>query len=48
MHKDDPRPPDDDENKEKRTGDIDPRDQEFLKVDQDTLFELMWVSKIPG
>lgn len=44
MHKDDPRPPDDDENKEKRTGDIDPRDQEFLKIDQDTLFELMWAA----
>ena len=46
MHKDDPPPPNDDENKEKQTGDIDPLDQEFLKVDQETLFELMRVSKI--
>ena len=41
MHKDD-------ENGEERTGDIDPRDQEFLKVDQDTLFALILVSKISG
>eukprot|EP00112_Aurelia_sp_Birch-Aquarium-sp1_P008237 Seg1902.8 transcript_id=Seg1902.8/GoldUCD/mRNA.D3Y31 product="S-phase kinase-associated protein 1" protein_id=Seg1902.8/GoldUCD/D3Y31 len=40
-HKDDPAPPEDDENKEKRTDDIDPWDQEFLKVDQGTLFELI-------
>ncbi|XP_065643189.1 S-phase kinase-associated protein 1-like [Hydra vulgaris] len=37
-HKDDPPPPEDDE---KRTDDIDPWDQEFLKVDQGTLFELI-------
>ena len=48
IHKDDPPPPDDDENKEKRTDDIDQRDQEFLKVDQGTLFELILVSKISG
>ena len=40
-HKDDPPPPDDDENREKRTDDIDAWDQEFLKVDQGTLFELI-------
>lgn len=43
-HKDDPPIPEDDENKEKRTDDIDPWDQEFLKVDQGTLFELILVS----
>ncbi len=32
------------ENKEKRTDDIEPRDQEFLKVNQGTLFELTLVS----
>uniref|UniRef100_A0A8C3V6P9 S-phase kinase-associated protein 1 n=1 Tax=Catharus ustulatus TaxID=91951 RepID=A0A8C3V6P9_CATUS len=40
-HKDDPPPPEDDENKEKRTDDIPVWDQEFLKVDQGTLFELI-------
>nr|XP_044991320.1 S-phase kinase-associated protein 1-like [Jaculus jaculus] len=39
--KDDPPPPEDDENKEKRTDDIPVRDQEFLKVDQGTVFELI-------
>lgn len=43
-HKDDPPPPEDDENKEKRTDDIPVWDQEFLKVDQGTLFELILVS----
>ena len=37
---DDP-PPDDGEDKEKRTDDIPAWDQEFLKVDQGTLFELI-------
>ncbi|XP_067030398.1 S-phase kinase-associated protein 1-like [Acropora muricata] len=41
IHQDDLPPPDDDENNEKRTDDIDPWDQEFLKVDQGTLFELI-------
>lgn len=40
-HKDDPPPPADEENREKRTEDIEPYDQEFLKVDQGTLFELI-------
>ncbi|XP_062039044.1 S-phase kinase-associated protein 1-like [Lepus europaeus] len=40
-HKDDPPPPEDDENKEKRTDDVPVWDQEFLKVDQGTLFELI-------
>uniref|UniRef100_A0A673VRU4 S-phase kinase-associated protein 1 n=1 Tax=Suricata suricatta TaxID=37032 RepID=A0A673VRU4_SURSU len=40
-HKDDPPPPEDDENKEKRTDDIPVWDQEFLKVDQGILFELI-------
>lgn len=44
-HKDDAAPPEDDENKEKRTDDIDPWDMEFLKVDQGTLFELILVSE---
>lgn len=44
-HKDDPPPPEDDENKEKRTDDIPVWDQEFLKVDQGTLFELILVCK---
>ncbi|CAO2582915.1 S-phase kinase-associated protein 1 [Lemmus lemmus] len=39
--KDDPPPPEDDENKEKRTDDIPVWDQEFLIVDQGTLFELI-------
>ena len=43
-HKDDSPPAEDDENKEKRTDDIEPWDQEFLKVDQGTLFELILVS----
>ena len=43
QHKDDPPPPEDDENKEKRTDDIPVWDQEFLKVDQGTLFELILV-----
>ena len=42
-HKDDPPPPEDEENKEKRTDDIEAWDQEFLKVDQGTLFELILV-----
>ena len=41
-HKDDP-PPEDDENKERRTDNIPVWDQEFLKVDQGTLFELILV-----
>jgi S-phase kinase-associated protein 1 len=40
-HKDDPPLPEDDENKEKRTDDIPPWDQEFLKVDQGTLYEMI-------
>ena len=40
-HKDDPPLPEDDENREKRTDDIPPWDQEFLKVDQGTLFEII-------
>ncbi|XP_036192084.1 S-phase kinase-associated protein 1-like isoform X2 [Myotis myotis] len=40
-HKDDLPPPEDDENKEKRTYDIPVWDQEFLKVDQGTLSELI-------
>ncbi|XP_012860032.2 S-phase kinase-associated protein 1 [Echinops telfairi] len=40
-HKDDPPPPEDDENQEKRTDEIPVWDQEFLKVDQGTLFELI-------
>ena len=36
-----PPPPEDDENKEKCTDDIPVWDQEFLKVDQGTLFELI-------
>ncbi|XP_032160452.1 S-phase kinase-associated protein 1-like [Mustela erminea] len=39
--KHDPSPPTDDENKEKWTDDIPVRDQEFLKVDQGILFELI-------
>lgn len=45
-HKDDPPPPEDDENKEKRTDDIPVWDQEFLKVDQGTLFELILVNAV--
>ncbi|XP_021574475.1 S-phase kinase-associated protein 1-like [Carlito syrichta] len=40
-HKDDPPPPEDDESKEKQTDDIPVWDQEFLKVDQGTPFELI-------
>ncbi|KAF7469766.1 Hypothetical predicted protein [Marmota monax] len=40
-HKDDAPLPEDDENKEKQTEDIPVWDQEFLKVDQGTLFELI-------
>ncbi|XP_062902873.1 S-phase kinase-associated protein 1-like [Mobula hypostoma] len=40
-HRDDPSPLEEDENKEKRTDDIPVWDQEFLKVDQGTLFELI-------
>ncbi|XP_060042473.1 S-phase kinase-associated protein 1-like [Erinaceus europaeus] len=40
-HKDDTPPPEDDENKEKQTDDIPVWDQEFLKVDQGTSFELI-------
>ncbi|CAF1650698.1 unnamed protein product [Adineta ricciae] len=40
-HKDDPPPPEDDENREKNTSDISSWDQDFLKVDQGTLFELI-------
>nr|CDS33361.2 S phase kinase associated protein 1 [Hymenolepis microstoma] len=40
-HKDDAPQQDDDENKERRTDDISSWDQEFLRVDQGTLFELI-------
>uniref|UniRef100_A0A6V7L6N1 Skp1-related protein n=1 Tax=Bracon brevicornis TaxID=1563983 RepID=A0A6V7L6N1_9HYME len=40
-HKDDPDIPDDDGTKEKRSDDIGAWDQEFLKVDQGMLFELI-------
>ena len=40
-HREDPPVPEDDENREKRTDDIPPWDQEFLKVDQGTLFEII-------
>ena len=40
-HKDDQEPPEDDENKERRTDDIPSWDLEFLRVDQGTLFELI-------
>lgn len=40
-HKDDPAPPEDSDQKEKRTDDIPSWDVEFLKVDQGTLFELI-------
>ena len=39
-YKHDPPPPEEEENKEKRADDIPVCDQEFLKVDQGTLFEL--------
>ncbi|XP_063968788.1 S-phase kinase-associated protein 1-like [Lytechinus pictus] len=41
FHRNDPPPPEDDENREKRTDDICAHDQDFLKVDQGTLFELI-------
>lgn len=41
FHKDDPTPPEDAEHKEKRSDDISPWDAEFLKVSQNTLFELL-------
>jgi len=43
QHKDDPPPPaeDEDNKKEKRSDDIPAWDQEFLKVDQGTLFEII-------
>jgi S-phase kinase-associated protein 1 len=44
-HKDDPPPPEDDENREKNTNDISSWDQDFLKVDQGTLFELILVRR---
>jgi len=41
-HRDDPPPTgEEEENRERRTDDISPWDQEFLKVDQGTLFELI-------
>jgi S-phase kinase-associated protein 1 len=41
-HKDDPPPPgEDEENRERRTDDVSQWDQDFLKVDQGTLFELI-------
>jgi len=41
-HKDDPPPTgEEEENRERRTDDVSPWDQEFLKVDQGTLFELI-------
>ena len=50
-HKDDPAPPEDDEDREKGTDDIDDWDQEFLKADKESLFELMLAAdylEIPG
>lgn len=43
VHKDDSPPPEDEENREKRTDDLCPFDIDFLKVDQGTLFELILV-----
>ncbi|KAH8262413.1 hypothetical protein KR026_003474, partial [Drosophila bipectinata] len=40
-HKIDPKPSEDDESKAKRIDDIKSRDAEFLKVDRETLFELI-------
>ena len=40
-HKDDPAPVEDDDTKEKRSDDISNWDQEFMKVDQGTLFEII-------
>ena len=47
-HKDDPAPPEDDEDREKRTDDIDAWDQEFLEVDQGTLLELILAANYLG
>uniref|UniRef100_G1Q7J8 SKP1 component dimerisation domain-containing protein n=1 Tax=Myotis lucifugus TaxID=59463 RepID=G1Q7J8_MYOLU len=44
----DPPPTEDDENKEKRTDDIPVWDQEFLKVDQGTPFELILAANYLG
>jgi len=44
-HKDDPPLPEDEENREKSTNDISSWDQDFLKVDQGTLFELILVKQ---
>jgi S-phase kinase-associated protein 1 len=41
FHKDDPPPPPDEEMKAKSSDDIDPWDQEFILVDQGTLFEII-------
>uniref|UniRef100_A0A1S4J450 SKP1 component dimerisation domain-containing protein n=1 Tax=Culex quinquefasciatus TaxID=7176 RepID=A0A1S4J450_CULQU len=42
---DDPVPAtDEDETKEKRTDDISSWDADFLKVDQGTLFEIIWAA----
>jgi hypothetical protein len=41
FHKDDPPPPPDEEMKAKSSEDIDPWDQEFILVDQGTLFEII-------
>jgi S-phase kinase-associated protein 1 len=43
-HKNDPTPPEDDENREKVTDDISGWDMEFLRVDQGTLFEIILVA----
>uniref|UniRef100_A0A1B0FGX3 Skp1-related protein n=1 Tax=Glossina morsitans morsitans TaxID=37546 RepID=A0A1B0FGX3_GLOMM len=43
-HKDDLQPNEDDENKKKRTDDISLWDAEFLKVDQDTLINLIFAA----
>jgi S-phase kinase-associated protein 1 len=40
-HKDDPPPPDEDDTREKRTDDIPAWDQEFLRVDQAVLFDII-------
>lgn len=50
-HKDDPPPQEEDENKERRTDDIPNWDQEFLRFDQGTLFEVILAANylnIPG
>ncbi|XP_041447681.1 S-phase kinase-associated protein 1-like [Drosophila obscura] len=43
-HKDDPQPIGEDESKEKRSDDIISWDSDFLKVDQGTLFELIFAA----